>query len=162
VKLPGEKAFSRIEAGQELPPGTVLDVSNGTGIALTDGAKGKLTVYGQKDGVPSVVTLAKVAGIVELRLTGGNVKSCAKRAVAGLAQKKAKAVRRVWGKGTGKFRTKGRYASAAVRGTWWLTEDYCTSTLVRVRQGSVTVRDFTKGKTVVVKAPKTYSAAKRR
>lgn len=31
VKLPGEETFSKISAGEELPPGTVIDVSNGTG-----------------------------------------------------------------------------------------------------------------------------------
>ncbi|HEU0305282.1 MAG TPA: hypothetical protein VFR32_11950 [Gaiellaceae bacterium] len=161
VKLPGERAFSPITAGQELPPGTVIDVSQGAGVSLTDGKQGKLTIYGQRDGVPSVVTLAKTAGLVELRLTGGNFKSCAKRGLAS-AGAKEKPVRRVWGKGKGAFRTKGRYASAAIRGTWWLTADYCDRTLVQVRQGTMLVRDFVKTKNVVVKAPKSYSATKRR
>jgi hypothetical protein len=159
VKLPGGRAFSPVMPGQTLPYGTVIDVSQGAGVSLTDGAKGKLTIYGQRDGVPSIVTLAKVGGLVELRLTGGSFKACAKRGLAA-AGAREKPVRRVWGKGTGKFRTKGRFASAAIRGTWWLTEDYCTHTLVRVRQGSVTVRDFVKAKTVVVRAPKSYRARK--
>ena len=45
-----------------------------------------------------------------------------------------------------------------MRGTKWLTEDRCGGTLVRVRRGSVTVRDFAKRKTVVVKKGKSYLA----
>ena len=37
------------------------------------------------------------------------------------------------------FVTKGRFAAATVRGTTWLTEDRCTSTLIRVRVGRVEV-----------------------
>ena len=38
---------------------------------------------------------------------------------AGGAAKKPKS-RKLWGDGKGKFRTKGRYAAATVRGTRWL------------------------------------------
>jgi len=45
-----------------------------------------------------------------------------------------------------------------VRGTIWLTEDRCNGTLVRVRRGSVSVRDLVKRKTVIVKRGKSYFA----
>ena len=66
-----------------------------------------------------------------------------------------KKVRRLWGDGKGRFRTKGRHGAATVRGTKWLTQDTCSGTLVRVKRGTVTVRDFAKKKTVVVKKGKT-------
>ena len=99
-----------------------------------------------------------MGGLVEPRLTTGNFKACAKRGLAS-ARAKEKPVRRVWGKGKGRFRTKGRHASGAIRGTWWLTEDYCKFTLVRVRQGSMLVRDFVKRKNVVVKSAEELSRA---
>ena len=99
-----------------------------------------------------------VQGFVELRLTGGNFKACPKRAVQSAAAEKP--VRRLWGKGKGKFRTKGRLASAAVRGTWWLTADYCTRTLVQVKQGSMTVRDLVKNTTSSCRRRKSYSASR--
>ncbi len=68
--------------------------------------------------------------------------------------------RRVWGRGKGRFRTRGRYASALVRGTWWLTEDRCDGTLVKVREGKVEVRDLAKRKTVFVTKGKFYFARK--
>jgi hypothetical protein len=40
----------------------------------------------------------------------------------------------------------------------WLTEDYCNGTLIRVREGSVTVRDLVKKRTVVVAAGRSYFA----
>ena len=45
-----------------------------------------------------------------------------------------------------------------MRGTKWLTQDTCGGTLVRVKRGTVTVRDFAKKKTVVVKKGKSYVA----
>ncbi|MGH3130998.1 MAG: hypothetical protein ACRDNX_09295, partial [Gaiellaceae bacterium] len=64
--------------------------------------------------------------------------------------------------GKGKFRTKGRYSSATVRGTIWLTQDQCNGTLTRVTQGSVTVTDFVTKRQVVVRAGKSYLAASKR
>ena len=45
-----------------------------------------------------------------------------------------------------------------MRGTKWLTEDRCRSTLVRVRRGKVAVRDSVKRKTVLVKQGRSYVA----
>ena len=114
IKLPGERRFSRIARGQALPSGTVIDVSNGRGVTLTDGGKGRLTISGRRDGVPSIVRLVRLPSRVELQLTGGNFKRC------GAAP--AKAVRRMWANGNGKFRTRARYAFVD-RGGWWLTTD---------------------------------------
>ena len=148
---------------EPLPNGTIVDVSNGRGVEITDRNGLKTLFYSDKDGVPSKFLVVNVAGFIELRLIGGNFKSCGKRTLESLSQKKkpkAKPIRRLWGKGKGKFRTKGRFASAAIRGTWWLTEDYCTNTRIRVREGSVTVVDLVKKKTVILRAPKSYIARK--
>ena len=40
--------------------------------------------------------------------------------------------RKLWGDGKGKFRTRGQYAAATVRGTKWLVQDSCSGTLTRV------------------------------
>ena len=95
------------------------------------------------------------AGVVELRLTGGAFGRCKARSLQG---SKLRPVRRLWGKGKGKFRTRGRYAAAAVRGTWWLTADYCDRTLVSVKAGVVAVTDLVKRKTVLVRAGQSYTA----
>ena len=72
-------------------------------------------------------------------------------------------MRHLWGSGKGQFRTTGRYASATIRGTKWLTDDRCNGTLIRVTVGAVTVRDQTLKRSLVLKKPKSYLApAKRR
>ena len=45
-------------------------------------------------------------------------------------------------------------------GTKWLVEDSCKSTLTRVVRGRVSVRDFAKKKTVIVRAGKKYVATR--
>ena len=45
------------------------------------------------------------------------------------------------GQRQGEFRTKGKYSAATVRGTEWLTQDYCDGTLTQVKTGVVDVRD---------------------
>jgi hypothetical protein len=149
VKLPGQGRFSRIVPGQPLPFGTVVDVSNGRGVALTDGKQGKLTISGQRDGVPSIVKLVRAGRVVELQLTRGDLGACSKPA------------RRLWANGKGNFRVRGRYASVS-KGRWWLTTDYCDRTVIQARTGSVLVRDLVTNKSVVVKAPDTYIARRKR
>ena len=87
--------------------------------------------------------------------------SCGRGGKASAAAKKKKK-RQLWGDGSGKFRTDGSYSSATVRGTNWMVQDSCTSTLTKVKRGSVTVRDFVKKKNVIVKAGKQYVAKKKR
>ncbi len=72
-----------------------------------------------------------------------------------------KRARRLWRSGKGSFLTKGRYASATVRGTIWLTEDRCTSTLIRVRVGRVEVLDRVLHRRVTIRAGQSYVARAR-
>ena len=157
VVLVGGSAFS----GGTIPYGSQVDVTKGRLTLATDA--GKVTVYG--GGVSAVFRLIHVTSagkpIVELRLAGGDFSVCKRRkaAVAG-ATKPTKTVRRLWANGKGRFRTKGRYVSAAVLGTFWLTADRCDASLVTVRRGTVQVTDLPHRKTVNVKAGHTYLAKK--
>jgi hypothetical protein len=69
--------------------------------------------------------------------------------------------RRLWGDGKGRFRSRGRYSSAAVRGTRWLVEDSCKGTLTRVSRGVVAVRDFVRDRTIVLRRGERYLARPR-
>jgi hypothetical protein len=78
-----------------------------------------------------------------LALTGP-LTACGARTTSGVAQGPRpgkKVIRHVWGNTKGKFRTRGKYAAATVRGTVWETLDYCDGTLVRVLSGRVDVLD---------------------
>ena len=71
-------------------------------------------------------------------------------------------VRRLWGRDSGgSFRTHGRHSQATVRGTRWVTVDRCDGTLTSVRQGAVSVRDFVRHRTVLVRAGHSYLARSR-
>ena len=98
-------------------------------------------------------------GITDLKLTEALAR-CPKRG-ARAAAKKPKS-RKLWGKGSGEFRTTGNYSAATVRGTEWLVQDTCAGTLTRVRQGAVSVRDKVKKRTIIVRAGKRYLARPRR
>jgi hypothetical protein len=58
----------------------------------------------------------------------------------------------------GKFRTRGRYSAATVRGTAWGERDRCDGSLTIVRRGTVEVTDFVRHVTVVVRAGHRYLA----
>ena len=72
--------------------------------------------------------------IIVLRLVGGNFRQVrhGQSHRPPSAQAKKTPVRRLWGKGKGRFRTRGRYSSGTVRGTNWITTDYCDGTDTRV------------------------------
>ena len=119
-------------------------------------ARGVWTGLGSPNGMlrrPTKTTLAALA----LALTEP-LAPCSSRARA--AQTKKPKTRKLWGDGKGKFRTRGRYSAATVRGTIWLVQDSCDGTLTRVRQGVVSVRD--RKRTVLVRAGRSYLAKARR
>jgi len=77
---------------------------------------------------------------------------------AALARASGRASRSLWGSGHGRFTTGGRYASATVLGTKWLTTDTCAYTRITVASGEVRVRDLVRHRTVVVHQPHSYTA----
>jgi hypothetical protein len=58
----------------------------------------------------------------------------------------------------GKFRTTGRYSAATVRGTKWTVADRCDGTLTHDITDSVTVTDFVRHRTIVLRAGHSYLA----
>ncbi len=160
IKLPGSRVFVALGAGRQIPVGTIVDTLKGrvTIVAAADKNGGTATAdfyggifkLGQTKGAHPITTLKLVEKL-----------SCKQSGKASAAAKKKKK-RHLWGDGKGKFRTEGSYSSATVRGTKWLVQDTCTSTLTRVKRGRVAVRDFVKRKTVLVKAGKKYVARAKR
>jgi hypothetical protein len=157
IKLPGEDEFVILDEGEQIPLGTIVDTRKGrvTIIAAAGGGQ-------RADFYDGVFKLSQTKGskpitvltLVE-KLTG-----CKTKKKAGAAAKKTKK-RRLWGNGSGRFRTRGKHSAATVVGTKWLVEDRCDSTLTRVVRGRVKVRDFVKNKTVTVRKGKRYIARAR-
>ncbi len=154
VKLRGKKKFVELEAGQQIPVGTTVDTTKGR-VTIVAAGDQQADFYdgifkiGQGKGAKPLTTLRLVEKL-----------SCPKAGNAIAAAKKKK--RKLWGDGSGKFKTEGKHSAATVVGTKWLVEDRCASTTTRVVTGVVSVRDFAKRKTVRVQAGKKYVARARR
>ena len=105
-----------------------------------------------------VITQTRGAKPITQLALAGKLSCGKKKGRRATASAKKKKVRRLWGDGKGRFRTKGRYGAATVRGTKWLTEDRCGSTKVTVKRGTVVVRDFAKHKNKIIKKGHSYVA----
>jgi hypothetical protein len=173
VKFPGSASFVPLTQPELVPFGSIIDTRTGRVRLTTVDANGKKQTSEFYGGVFKLLQQKTAGGITELDLFGGSFAACPKstpkkprksRQAAAVAKKvkSTKSIRHLWGSGHGLFTTKGRYSSASIRGTTWLTDDRCDGTLTRVTQGAVTVRDLVRGKRVVVKAPHRYLATPKR
>ena len=162
VRSPKSKRFVKLGAdGRQIPTGSQLDTRRGT-VSLTaatgakgDSARPPTSTSDFFDGI-FTVTQAKSANAVTEAKLSGPLEGCARSRGTATAAKKTKG-RRLWGRGKGRFRTRGRRSSTTVRGTTWLVEDRCDgSTVTTVKVGTVVVKAGKK--TVTVKAPNSYVA----
>ncbi len=159
VKTPGGK-FVALDPSKPIPLGSTIDTKDGAIL---------LTAQQKKNGKPQtakffdgIFKITQTRTTTDLTLNEALAK-CAKRTTAHAAAKKKKPkTRKLWGDGSGSFRTRGQYSAATVRGTRWLVQDSCSGTLTKVSKGVVTVRDLVKRKTVIVRAGKKYLARPRR
>jgi hypothetical protein len=155
VKVKGSKKFVALKAGQALPLGSEIDVTKGritlTSIAKAGGKPEQADFYG------GVFIVTQSGKVTNLKLSAPL--SCPKGKAASAS--KGKKTRRLWGSGKGHFRTSGRLSSATVRGTTWLVQDTCTTTIIRVTQGVVSVRDNVRHKTFTVRAGRKHVARRR-
>ena len=176
IKLHGK--FVPLTELRQIPAGTVVNALRGT-LKLTTTApqaakKGKTKKRGAKTqtatfgGAVFKVTQDRSGaskGIATVSLVEGAFKgaptfaSCkANKGNASSAAVSKKVLQLLHASGHGKFRTKGRYAAATVRGTIWTTADRCDGTLVHSIKDSVTVNDLVRHKTVIVRAGHSYLA----
>jgi uncharacterized repeat protein (TIGR02543 family) len=155
VRVPGSDRFVELTATDQVPVGTQIDTTNGR-IQLTAARTGGLLETSQFYEGLFTFLQANAAAFPEVRLDGGDF-SCLEAAFSWQAKSK-KPVRRVWGSGKGKYRTRGRYSSATVRGTVWKTEDRCDGTLTLVQEGVVAVRDFARQADIVIRSGQSYLA----
>jgi hypothetical protein len=165
--------FIPLTQAGKIPVGSQLETTNGrvlveSAASQTIGAVQRAQFY---FGRFTVLQRRAARPITDIVLKGGTFRGCPSTRSAGAdtsqrRRSRRSRVRRVWGDGRGRFRTRGRYSSAAVRGTKWIVEDRCDGTLTRVarrpRSSRVVVRDFVRRRSVTVRAGRSYLAAKRR
>ena len=157
VKLPGSKTFEPVDVTRGIPNGSTVDTR-----------KSKIRLFAIPKAGKPVENALFYQGIFKLKLSGGVTElqlveelACPKAGKADASAKKPK-TRKLWGDGSGSFRTRGQYSAATVRGTQWLVQDTCTSTLTQVKKGVVEVQDFVKKKKILVRAPKKYTARQKK
>jgi hypothetical protein len=154
--------FVPLKGAANVPIGSRVDTEEGR-VALTSAAdlKGRTQradFYGgifqvrqKRESKPTTDLL--VASSAYGRNCGG-----VPRSRAASAARSKKRLGRLFGNAKGRFRTRGRFSAATVRGTIWLTEDRCDGTLTKVTKGKVAVFDFGTSKRVTVKAGRSYLA----
>jgi virginiamycin B lyase len=163
VTTPGSKRSFVLRGKDDIPVGSTLDTRDGR-VNITSALPDNKTQAGNFWGGFFKVNQSKAKSLggmttLELRsnLTCGTTAQSA-------AKKKAakKKTNTLWGSDRrGKFRTKGRNATATVRGTVWRTIDRCDGTLVTVQNGAVSVRDTHRKRTVTVRKGHSYLARNR-
>lgn len=154
-------SFTPLEEAQQVPISTEVDVTKGR-VRMTLAADRRGNIQkGEFYGGVYTTTQPRTGTrpISELRLS--EPLTCRPNTRNRLSASRGRS-RRLWGNGRGRFRTRGRYATATVRGTIWLTKDTCNATTTTVRQGTVVVRDLAKRKNVVVKRGRSYTARRKR
>jgi uncharacterized repeat protein (TIGR01451 family) len=167
VALKGEPGCQPLTGGEQIDIRDIAYINPGTGKVEIQSVVGIGSFYGGTFSLQEIGGAARSAAagaakpILVVRLVGGSFKRCSKanRTAAGASvEAKKTAIRRLWGKGKGRFRTRGRFSSGTVRGTNWLTTDYCDGTETRVVTGVVQVYDFVKKRWVVLKPGQKYFA----
>jgi hypothetical protein len=161
VAVIGGGGCKPLEFGQQLAVDDVLYINPKQSKVQVQFTAGAAQFYGGRFDVKEVAE-GSGKSVLVMRLVGGSIKQkcgTGSRAAAGSnAAAKKTPIRRLWGKGKGRFRTRGRYSSGTVRGTNWLTTDYCDGTDTRVVTGIVWVYDLVKKKGILLKPGQSYFA----
>jgi hypothetical protein len=165
---------TQLTGGATIPVGSRIDTRRGR-VELTSAATGTGTktqtaqfysgTFKIRQSVPKGNRAAALT--TDITLAGASRSQCASArgaSAAAVSRKKKGAhavLGKLWGNGKGRFRTNGKYSSATVRGTIWLTSERCDGTLTTVKRGTVRVRDLRRHRTVTVKAGHSYLARAR-
>jgi hypothetical protein len=143
-----------------MPVGSELDTTRGR-VAITSAVdrSGKVQTA-QVSGGRFIVRQARgQGGLTELVLS--QPLACG-ASVASDRARSAVRSRRLSANGTGRFRTRGRYATLTARGTSWQTKDTCTATTATVQRGTVTVRIIATGQTATATPRRPIEARRRK
>ena len=163
VRYPGRRRKGQIvhlRGNAPFPVDSVIDSRKGR--VRLDSSRGNRGRHRGvfRSGIFKVKQPRKKGGVTDIVLRGGlfgcTAKSAGTKAEASVLSRR----RRLWGRGRGRFRTRGLYSSGSVRGTIWLTQDTCEGTLTFVVRGVVEVTDFTTGETHEVHAGERYFATR--
>jgi streptogramin lyase len=159
VRLPGAAAFTALTKDPaSIPIGSTLDTTKGTIKLVTAGTGATIQKGSFNGGQFRLLQPKSGKGLTDIVMLGGNLNRCSAKK-AGAAAKRG---RQLFTDAHGRFRTRGRYSSATVRGTRFLTKDTCAGTVTKVSRGTVLVRDLVKKRNFKVTAGHSYLAKPKR
>lgn len=160
TKCPGTGTYRKLRNPKQVRTGCLIDTRRGT-VRLTSARSRKANQSARFRG--GLFRVGQKKGRAETTLSLKGSLQCARRGRSALVRvrvpnhRKKSSGRKLWGSGKGRFKTVGHGGSASVRGTIWSLEDRCDgSSEVKVKRGVVSVRDFARRKTVVVRAGGRY------
>jgi hypothetical protein len=161
IKINGK--FVPLTGAEQIPAGAQIDARHGSLELITSaGQKGK-TQHGTFGGAIFKIAQAH-NGLATLTLIEGAFKGapsfaiCKTHKAADATIASSKTLQLLKASAHGKFRTKGRYSAATVRGTKWTVADRCDGTLTHDITHSVAVTDFVRHKTIILHAGQSYLA----
>jgi hypothetical protein len=139
VKKLGSNSYKTLAARATIKMGSTIDATRGTVKLITArNAKGDTQAGSFHDGAFVVTQAREAKAVTELKLVRGDFSKCPPASAArAMGAAGRKSIRKLWGNAHGRFRTRGRYNAATVRGTVWLMEDFCDTSRVESKQGSV-------------------------
>ena len=153
-----------------LPVASRIDATDGSVTLLSAKTRGRPQRATFSSGIFQVLQSRRrrAKGLTDIVMKGGSFSACSrtsaawKRASAAQRRRRSRRViRRLRSNAKGRFRTRGRYSAATVRGTKFEVIDRCDGTLTKVTRGKVAVRDKRRKKTIIVRAGKSYLARAR-
>ena len=161
VKQPGSNTFQEIRDARSIPVGSEIDTEKGEVELTTAATSAGGTQIGKfRDGKFVMSQTRGRLPYTDLTMAGTRLDKCPRTGTQASAA--ASRSRRLWGNARGRFRTRGRYATATIRGTQWMVRDTCTTTTVQAARGTVIARDLVKRRNIRLKAPKKYTARQRK
>jgi hypothetical protein len=148
VEPSGTGGFDTLSAARQVPVGSAVDARGGV-VRLTaaTGTSGRVDAGEFQAGIFEIRQDRAEPGVTELRIRD----DARGRAACG-GRPSARVFGRLLGDAKGRFRTRGRFSTATIRGTNWGVRDRCDGTLTIVRRGVVVVTDLRGRKDAVVRA----------
>jgi hypothetical protein len=164
--------FIKLTQARQLPSGTEVDALHGSlNLAAATGKKGTKYTGSFGGAVFKVIQTRTGAnkGLTTLSILEGafqgapsyascKAKGAADRSLLAHAAVSSRILQALRSRANGRFRTRGRYAAATVRGTQWTTTDRCDGTLIGVQLHAVLVNDFIKHITILIHSGHSYLA----
>ncbi len=158
--------FIPLREARQIPVDSVLETTGGVARIATATSKPKEQQFGNfGGGIFKLLQNRKQKGLTEMDIIDNHSASqvCASvgkkgKGKAYAAKLSSKTLGRVNASGHGHFTVRGQYSAATVRGTVWNVGNRCEGTLTHVTRGVVSVRDFSRRKTVTLFTGQSYVA----